>query len=282
MVYSCPQPHTILVVRGGTSMSRWILIFVFILICLKPTTGLAEHTDDWKQLDLITDQALQLVKSQKYEDAKKLISYFSDQFLKVNIHDKSYSMDEIKVIHSTLNEAQMALDSSTMSLEERVQVLTKFRLVVDAINSEYQPLWTEMENSVMATFQTMKEAVGTGDNQTFEHQLNIFLGKYEIIYPSVRLDLETTQSQLIDNYVTFLDESRKQIMVHESRMEHMQVMEDELTRMFKQMKEDDADPSLIWVMISTGSIIILTLSYVGWRKYKGDKEKQASKRRLND
>ncbi|MFZ3588676.1 sporulation protein YpjB [Bacillus sp. DJP31] len=263
-------------------MSRWIIIFAIILICWKPTIGLAEHTDDWKQLDVITDQALQLVKHQKYEDAKKLLSYFSKQFSKVNIHEKSFSMDEIRIINATYEEAQMALDSESLSLEERIQVVTKFRLVVDAVNSEYQPLWTEMETSVMTTFQTMKEAVGTGDNQTFEQQLTIFLGKYEIIYPSVRLDLESTQSQLIDTYVTFLDESRKQMMVHESRMDHMQVMENELTLMFKQMKKDDADPSLIWVMISTGSIIILTLSYVGWRKYKGDKEKQASKRRLND
>lgn len=38
------------------------------------------------------------------------------------------------------------------------------------------------------------------------------------------------------------------------------------------MDEDEADPSLWWVIISTGSIIIATLSYVGWRKYNGDKE----------
>ena len=38
-------------------------------------------------------------------------------------------------------------------------------------------------------------------------------------------------------------------------------------------KKDEADPSLIWVIISTGGMIVLTLSYVGWRKYRGEKEK---------
>jgi sporulation protein YpjB len=96
------------------------------------------------------------------------------------------------------------------------------------------------------------------------------------------LDLAVTEASRIDSFVTYLDEYRNELLVNESRMGHMQMVEDELVKMFKQMKEDDADPSLIWVMISTGSIIILTLSYVGWRKYKGDKEKQASRRRLND
>ena len=46
----------------------------------------------------------------------------------------------------------------------------------------------------------------------------------------------------------------------------------DLKTIFENMEEDEADPSLWWVIISTGSIIILTLSYVGWKKYKGDKE----------
>ncbi len=36
----------------------------------------------------------------------------------------------------------------------------------------------------------------------------------------------------------------------------------------------EADPSLWWVIISTGGIIVLTLSYVGWRNIKAEKEKQ--------
>ena len=47
------------------------------------------------------------------------------------------------------------------------------------------------------------------------------------------------------------------------------------------MDEDEADPSLWWVIISTGSIIILTLSYVGWRKYQGEKEIRKPRTRVH-
>jgi sporulation protein YpjB len=267
-------------------MSRWIIIFTIVFFSIIPTIGLAnhttQHTDEWERLDVITDQALQLVKHEKYEEAKKLLSYFSDQFSNVIIHEKKFSMDEIRVITTTYEGAELALTSTSATHEQRIQAVTKFRLVVDAVKSEHQPLWAEMEESVMTTFSSLKEAVNTGDNQQYQHHLNTFLGKYEIIHPSLMLDLAVTEASRIDSFVTYLDEYRNELLVNESRMGHMQMVEDELVKMFKQMKEDDADPSLIWVMISTGSIIILTLSYVGWRKYKGDKEKQASRRRLND
>jgi sporulation protein YpjB len=267
-------------------MSRWIIIFVIVIFSIRPSIGLAghisQHTDEWGKLDVVTDQALQLVKHQKYEDAKKLLSYFSDQFSNVIIHEKTFSMDEIRVITATYEDAQLALTSTSESHEKRIQSVTKFRLVVDAVQSEHQPLWAEMEDSVMTTFDSLKEAVNESDKQKYHHYLNNFLVKYEIIHPSIKLDLPVVDSQRIDSYVSYLDKYRNELLSNDSRMDHMQAMEDDLIKMFKQMNEDDADPSLIWVMISTGSIIILTLSYVGWRKYKGDKEKKAFRRRQND
>ena len=56
----------------------------------------------------------------------------------------------------------------------------------------------------------------------------------------------------------------------------------DLKNIFENMEEDEADPSLWWVIISTGSIIILTLSYVGWKKYKGDKEAKKSPEKQDD
>lgn len=268
------------------SRIRWILILTIVLVGLVPLIAYSQHTSEhsknWEKLDNISDQALQLVKHQKYEEAKKLLAYFSDKFSNVIIQEKSFSMDEIRLITTTYEDAESALTSASASHEERIQAVTKFRLVVDAVNSEYQPLWTEMEYSVMTTFQSMKESVKNGDNEAFQAYLDQFLAKYEVIHPSIMLDLEVAESEKINSFVTFLDKYRNEFLGNESRMEHIQTMEEEFIKMFKQMKEDDADPSLIWVMISTGSIIILTLSYVGWRKYKGDKEKQAAKRRLND
>jgi sporulation protein YpjB len=62
-------------------------------------------------------------------------------------------------------------------------------------------------------------------------------------------------------------------------MKELEGLETDLKKLFSDMDEDQTDPSLWWVIISTGSIIIMTLSYVGWRKYKGDKDIQKDQRR---
>jgi sporulation protein YpjB len=57
-------------------------------------------------------------------------------------------------------------------------------------------------------------------------------------------------------------------------------MEEELKALFERVKEDEADPSLLWVMISTGSVILLSLSYAGFRKYRAEKAR-IEKREIN-
>ncbi len=64
-------------------------------------------------------------------------------------------------------------------------------------------------------------------------------------------------------------------------MSELTSLETDLEKLFENKKEDEADPSLWWVIISTGSIIVSTLSYVGWRKYKGQDEEKKSERQKN-
>ncbi|MGA9225952.1 MAG: sporulation protein YpjB, partial [Mesobacillus sp.] len=106
---------------------------------------------------------------------------------------------------------------------------------------------------------------------------------YNVIYPSMKIDINPETIQKIDAKVSFIDQYRPQILSEASSQEELEALESDLQTIFDEMTEDEADPSLWWVMISTGSIIILTLSYVGWRKYKGDskKSKKVQKERKN-
>ncbi|QOR65250.1 sporulation protein YpjB [Cytobacillus suaedae] len=259
-------------------MKLRILSVLFIFILLLPNVTNAESTDNWAKLDELSGQALLMVKQERYEEAKQLLQQFSNDFL-LNFRNGTFSMDELRVITVTHNSALEAVTSTSNNYEERLTKVTQFRLVVDAISSEHQPLWTEMEDSIMTTFSVMKQHVlEDGDNQSYQHQLNIFLKKFDIIHPSIQVDLPSSQIQKMDSHIHFLDSYRNEGLKKSTRIQQMEQMELDLKELFDKMTEDEADPSLIWVMISTGSIIILTLSYVGWRKYKGDKQKKLPKR----
>lgn len=258
-------------------------IFLAIILTLMPITIYANHqnhTSSIEELDQLSDEALQLVKSSRYEDAKKLLEYFSNQFITYTMENHAFSIDELRIVTLTSNEAIEAVANGSMNHDERINRVTKFRLAMDAITSTNQPLWTEMEGSIMTVLGGMKEAALKGEQENFHSHLNSFLSLYEVIYPSLKLDVPVQRVQKIDARINYVDHYRSQVLTDEASQQELVALESDLKDLFNEMSEDEADPSLWWVIITTGSIIIVTLSYVGWRKYKGDKERERAKKRM--
>jgi sporulation protein YpjB len=84
--------------------------------------------------------------------------------------------------------------------------------------------------------------------------------------------------QKIDSKIAFFDHYRSRFAEQDWALQ-MDNFEEELKSLFSGAKEDETDPSLWWVISMTGGTIVLTLSYVGWRKYKGDKKEARRKKR---
>jgi sporulation protein YpjB len=256
-----------------------VTLFIgMLLIYIKP--AFAEETYDWESLNNISDTALQLAKQERFSESAQLLDYFAVKFEDIPIDREYISLDHFRTITSTHKNAKNVLQDEKVSTEEKVRSLTKFRLVVDAMVSEHQPLWGSMESSIMATFSQMKSDVEEGDKQSFQHDWNQFLSLYEVIYPSIQVDLDIQRVKRMDAHISIVQDRLFQEISETSRVKQLAIMEEELKALFERVKEDEADPSLLWVIISTGSVILLSLSYSGWRKYRGEKEK-AAKREKN-
>lgn len=248
---------------------------------LTPMTVFANSQKPIEKLDNISDEALQMIKFQRYEDGKKLLDYFSEQFTVISSKEHPFTVDQHRIISVSHDEALEAAVSANMEYEERVQRLTKFRLVVDAIATSHQPLWTEMENPIMTAFKDAREAASTGDSAHFHSNFNTFMSLYNVIYPSMKIDVSAESIQKIDARINFIDEYRSEVVNNIKSQQELEGLEMDLKNLFENMDEDEADPSLWWVIISTGSIIILTLSYVGWRKYQGEKNMRKNRTRVH-
>lgn len=252
---------------------RAVFIFaVIIIFVLLPIPIQAKESSAIDRLDKLSDEALQMVKLGRYEDAKKLLDYFSEQFISVSNAEYSLTSEELRIVTLSHDEAVQAAANVAMNHEERISRVTKFRLVIDTITSKYQPLWTEMEGPIMSTLSEIKEAASNGDKEHFHSKLNSFLSLYDMIYPSLKLSVEVGRIQQLDTRINYIDRYRPQIFTSNGHLQELEALEADLQLLFDDMEEDEADPSLWWVIISTGSIIIVTLSYVGWRKYKGEQE----------
>ncbi|MGD6803334.1 sporulation protein YpjB [Rossellomorea vietnamensis] len=256
---------------------RSIFIALILLMISFPMHTSAEEAS-LKELDTIADEALQMTKSGRFDEAKQLLQYFSDKFSEVNARDRSFSMDELRILTVAHEGALQSLANTSESIEQRIDSVITFRLVMDTISSQHQPLWTEMEKPIMSAFQQMQTAANEGDTEAYHSTLNQFLTKYSIIQPSIKLDVPVEKVQQLDSRITFIDRYRSESGSSTETINELNTLEDDLEKLFDGLTEDEADPSLWWVITTTGSIIILTLSYVGWRKYKGESEQSRSER----
>lgn len=258
-------------------LKKFILITALLFVMMNFTVY-AESSSSLEKLDNISDQALEMAKLKRYGDSEKMLTFFSDQFIKKTAKEQILDMDELRIITVAHNEALVTIKDINKGDSEKINSVTKFRLVMDAVKSTHQPLWTEMEDQMMNSFRQTKDAAIKQDTITFNNQLNLFLSQYEMIYPSLKVDLSKETIQQLDTRIQYLDHYRPEVISESRSQKELEVLQEELTSVFQEMGEDDTDPSLWWVIISTGSIIIMTLSYVGWRKFKGDREKPTKER----
>jgi sporulation protein YpjB len=259
-------------------MRSVIIALVCVNIFFFPTLTKAEHNNDhiWRQLNELADKVLQLAKQEKYAEAKEVLTYFSKQFLQTEDVQQPLSMTDLNVLTMSYDKSNEALTSTSLPYEERIRTLTQFRLIVDAINTNHQPLWRNMEQSVLNPLSKMRQAIESDNKEHFHHYLNQFLSAYEHIRPALVIDLEEDHLSRLDSLVSFLDKQRSLVFSDENQRQQVENIEVELTELFKGSQQDNADPSLPWLIITIGGVIVSTLIYVGWRKYNAEKKRVKS------
>ncbi|GAE25057.1 hypothetical protein JCM9140_1027 [Halalkalibacter wakoensis JCM 9140] len=257
-------------------MRQVIMAMVAVLVFIFPVSMKADETPSqhtWKELNHISDQILQLVKQENYDEAKQMLDYFSVSFLDIDFQEEGVTMTSLRTVTGSFESAVDAVTAIDMAVDQRVYKVTAFRLAVDALSSEHHPLWLQTEKSVMNALASMKEAYSDGENQAYQHRFNEFLRHYEMIRPALFINLEPQQLQKIDSQVTFLERMRSESVDQDKVISHIELMESEWGNLYQRVKEDAADPSLWWVMFTIGGMITMSLSYVGYRKYKAEKQK---------
>lgn len=256
---------------------KFIVILSFLIVW-PVHTGNAEDAERenniWRELNQTSDTILRYVKEGHYEEAKKLLEHFSEQFLQIRASEHRLSMRELQTITAVYNEALEAVVSVSLSHDDRVQKATKLRLLVDVYDASYKELWLNTKNSLLTPVKNMAKAVDEGNSRKFQDDMSEFVKNYEMVRPawSVRLPIETYQK--VDSQVKFLQQFRGKNLDDPAIARHLNTLESQLLLIYEGGEEDSSDPSLIWVMLTIGGAIVLALSYAGWKKYWGEKEKE--------
>jgi Sporulation protein YpjB (SpoYpjB). len=256
-------------------MKRFLPIAAAIIIsCLGLATipGEAEEPSSLSDLDRLADQAMQLANSGRYKETEALMVSIGERVNRIILESGSLTPDEQRILYLSYGDAKQALENEALNEEAKRLALTKFRLAVDALLTEYAPMWRELEDPVLDAFRTLKKAVANADGERFEEGKTRLMMFYDTVYPSVVIDLPWEKVSEVVAGIESLERSSFRYWEGE-RWKELERIEMNLASLFDEAKEDEADPSLWWVIVSTGGIIISTLTYVAWRKYRGERER---------
>ncbi|MED4072537.1 sporulation protein YpjB [Priestia endophytica] len=246
-------------------MKRWITLFCMILLLQKGVTVQAESS--WSTLNELADQALSLAQQEHYKEAITFMDRFNDELTPVNRESLHISTEQFRILQYSHSLALQALEQGNNEEEPSSKVM-QFRLLVDALQTNHQPLWTEMEEEMLSTFGKVKENAETGDQVAFQEDLAVFLQQYDLILPSAQVDRNQQDIEKMNDHVAFLNNQSLEAMSDGEKEAYFKQIEKDLQTLFEKAPFQ-SDVSTFWVMMTIGSIIVTTLLYVGWRKYIG-------------
>ncbi|MBS4199494.1 sporulation protein YpjB [Bacillus sp. FJAT-49732] len=258
-----------------------LIILLVLNVLFSGFSVQADSKSSMTELDQLADEALQLTRFGRFEEAKNIMERFGELFSEKGVIERQFTMDELRIVTAAHHEALKALASVGLNTNERVKKVTAFRLATDAIISKYQPLWSEMERPIMNAFEDVKSAALEGDENLYNTELNEFLSTYSVIQPSIKISVPVEKVQRLDSRIAYIDRYRSTFS-EQKWMQELEGLEADLKKLFSEINKDDTDPSIWWVMFMTGGIIVSTLSYVSWRKYRGQKLQKQKRKDLND
>ncbi len=229
----------------------------------------------------LIEKSLSLVQEGDYVHSANLIEQFEVKYMESAKRNKDFTPKDLETISITFQNALQSLENDASDSQEKIAKVLGLRLLIDARETSFQPMWKEMKNAVMTPLHNMDSAYERGNTEAYDIQLNQFLHQFEIIYPSLLSDLSYEEVKKINSLVSFLDDYRVNKESLPAFNQKLDQTQSELLMIFEQ-GNSIFPPATFWTLFMTGGIIVGTLCYVGWRKYVGERNKNKKQREHND
>jgi sporulation protein YpjB len=254
----------------------WMAGVLFLSFGLVNPVYASKHLSNdqtvWSEINDLTSEVWELGKIEHYDEAADVLIFASKTITDAE-EVAVLRPDQQRLVFYTLKDALATLQNPDWSKEKKMNKLTEVRFLVDALQTDYEPLWKKTGLMMLEPFITMQKEIADKNADSFQIAVNLLLQRYETIRPALSVDLSMKEMDRLDKHISFVDNNRAAIMTDEEQQKQLEIAAADFEALFF-AKKDHSEPSLFWLIFSIGGIISSTLVYVGWRKYKGDKEEE--------
>lgn len=172
-------------------------------------------------------------------------------------------------INTLLNETQITLEDSYSSPKEKYHKAITIVLLYDAMwNKEDDALWITWKSYLENEIDRI-----TKNEEISKASLQYLYTLYERLLPAFKTSLSEEEYTIIakhqNKFLNILSEGTEN--KHTTFVSTLATDLKTLPTEEKEKKSFTEEPGFIWLLFSVGGLIVSTLSYVGWRKYKGEK-----------
>lgn len=231
------------------------------------------NTSPTQKITKLANQIYESISEQHLEIAMSELDDFRTAWEEMSIKDKNISpvaMRSIQVSEEKLTN-QLENNASEKIINE---TSVEFRLAVDALVNSQHPLWLGMKDKALGAFNKVEQDVTTGKARAFQIDLNHFIDVYQMIYPSMTIDIKPDVLKNLDFKINHLINNRATIIQDQStHVPHLKEIHDELSQVFGVAEETGGvihAPKILTPSLFIGGLVAFTLLYVVWKKYRGE------------
>ncbi|WP_202079981.1 sporulation protein YpjB [Caldalkalibacillus salinus] len=234
----------------------------------------AQLAEEWQQLNTYIKEAQALAEKKEYGAAKQVLEQLERAFINIDMGQYVNRVEQVDILTNTIIQAKQALTRLEPRTEEINQNLLRLRLTFDAVSHQKQPLWLSFYPMVVQTIEELKDALAQDNRDTFYQKVNTLATQFEIVRPALVISHDVGVVEQLDSEVTFLTSDRSERWQNKDHtLSFLEGMMSHVKEAFFQNKEGGLE-SLVLVLLLIGSVICSVLSYVAWRKYKGEMEEK--------
>ncbi|MFZ4452297.1 sporulation protein YpjB [Salibacterium aidingense] len=229
--------------------------------------------DDTISMETVNDKAKtmhDLVLNGEYEEAKRIHGWLVRRFPAVSFDDYNLTTRQLTEIFRAFDRAGEAVTNVDMDERQRVQYIFSFRLAVDASISEKHPLWKKSGEQLLLLLDEIKQTLEQEDEQQARQLFYHWQKEFEVIRPALYTGKEEEEYMPLVSYVRYME---KEGWDKSDKISEVEKLKEHLQQAMGKTQNSAADPSLWTIILSIGSVLFVSLTYTGWKKYKGEKER---------
>ncbi|MDC3415362.1 sporulation protein YpjB [Aquibacillus salsiterrae] len=241
-------------------LSKYIvLISITVLLGIQqfPSITFADHSSLTKTIY----QFERLIEERRFATAKELLVGHKDELITM-FKDEPLEVenDMLALIDANIK----IVDDPSVEWGLKIKNALALVLAVDSIRNENDPLWINWKSEVETTLATTDERALT------EEDLQLLNEKWAIIKPALQLSLSEEQYKKVSkSYQAFYENPDRTENVEQL----ITVFRDTTILDVSNTTHKKDSMTFIWLIFVVGGLITLTLSYVAWKKYKAEKNK---------